>query len=106
MRSRICAAAALLIACHRDAPPPPPQVDPASITWSPIVDAGPKPQYRADPPVNPVEKALAGKGKTFLVASESEIASKVGRDVMAAGGNAVDGAVAVAFALAVVHPTA
>src|SRR6058998_1834075 len=41
-----------------------------------------------------------------MVASQNEIASKIGADVIAAGGTAVDAAVATGFALAVVHPTA
>ena len=41
-----------------------------------------------------------------MVASQSEIASKIGADAIRDGGTAVDGAVATAFALAVVHPTA
>jgi gamma-glutamyltranspeptidase/glutathione hydrolase len=41
-----------------------------------------------------------------IVASTSEIASRVGVDVLKQGGNAVDAAIAVAFALAVTHPAA
>lgn len=45
----------------------------------------------------------ASKG---LVVSQSDIASEVGFRTIAAGGNAVDAAVATALALAVTHPTA
>ncbi|HEY6660938.1 MAG TPA: gamma-glutamyltransferase, partial [Pyrinomonadaceae bacterium] len=41
-----------------------------------------------------------------MVASTNEVASRVGVDVMKRGGNAVDAAIAVAFALAVTHPVA
>lgn len=41
-----------------------------------------------------------------MVVSQSDLASRAGWQVMEAGGNAVDGAIATAFALSVTHPTA
>jgi gamma-glutamyltranspeptidase/glutathione hydrolase len=46
------------------------------------------------------------RAKRGMVVSQSDIASNVGFQVIRDGGNAVDAAVATAFALAVTHPTA
>ena len=49
---------------------------------------------------------LGLRSRDGMVSSTNLIASEVGAEVLAAGGNAVDAAIATGFALAVVHPSA
>lgn len=67
--------------------------------------AGPQPSGVADG-WKFAGKAIVTDADSAVVVSGSTIASQVGLDILRAGGNAVDAAVAVGFALAVVHPEA
>lgn len=68
---------------------------------STVVDSGLKqPIIRYDSIHHPV------KGRFGMVVSQNSIATKVGHGILAKGGNAVDAAVAVGFALAVTLPRA
>ncbi len=68
--------------------------------------AAPAPRSAISPEWPMAGKARVFEGANAMVVSGSPIASEVGRDVLRRGGNAVDAAVAVGFALAVVHPEA
>jgi gamma-glutamyltranspeptidase/glutathione hydrolase len=76
-------------AAPRTSPPSAPSADAsASSRWPFRVSAPP---------------ARAGRG---MVASESEVATRVGAEVLRSGGSAVDAAIATVFALAVAYPAA
>ena len=65
--------------------------------------------FALDPTGDPApaqELVEVARGKRGAVASAEANASRIGVEILAAGGNAVDAAVAVGFALSVTHPSA
>lgn len=80
----------------------------ASVASAPAanVDAYPDPPP-PDPPITLVAGGkLAARGEAGMVTSVESHATRIGADILRRGGNAIDAAVAVAYALAVTHPSA
>ncbi len=114
-------ASAALCACEARAPQPPPPAPVATPAPPPPAEkapattataaAHPAPSYPPPPPPDPPIVLHAGgrhavRGDAGLVVTVEANATHVGAEVLRKGGNAVDAAVAVAFALAVTHPSA
>jgi len=89
-------------------PKPAPPV--AVVEPAPALDAGTASNGDAGPAAArgewPYTTPVTVRSSKGMVVSDNAIASNVGRDILAAGGNAADAAVATAFALAVAYPTA
>jgi gamma-glutamyltranspeptidase / glutathione hydrolase len=69
--------------------------------------ATPKPPLPSFPDGWPYEPGMGSViGVHGMVTTDATLATKVGQEILSSGGNAADAAIAVAFALAVVHPAA
>jgi gamma-glutamyltranspeptidase/glutathione hydrolase len=99
----LLAAAACAPRATTPVPPAPeagPVAAPAPVTIAAPAAAGIAADWRF------AGRARVTEGARAMVVSGSPIASEVGRAILQRGGNAVDAATAVGFALAVVHPEA
>jgi gamma-glutamyltranspeptidase/glutathione hydrolase len=97
--------AALVAAAACQQTSPPPAASSSKLADAAAVAPPAKPAAPAAPAAIPKDVQV-GSGAHGLVATEEERATRVGVDVLEAGGNAIDAAVATAFALAVTHPVA
>jgi gamma-glutamyltranspeptidase/glutathione hydrolase len=94
----------LAFGCAGSPAPAPP---PLTTALPPPVPAAASPADAGAPAEPwPYQTPVVVRGEKGMVVTDNHLATEVGREVLASGGNAADAAVATAFALAVTYPTA
>ena len=103
-----CLSLVTFIACAGPGPAPAPPVAATMAPPATAAAASPTPEKDAGAVEQPwpYTTPVVVRGSRGMVVSDNALATNVGRDILASGGNAVDAAVALAFALAVTYPTA
>ncbi|PRQ07334.1 gamma-glutamyltransferase [Enhygromyxa salina] len=106
----LAGAVSLGVACKDSSPSETPSTS-ESVDPGPSGPSADKPELllRLDPVGDPApaqDQVEIARGKQGAVASAESNASRIGVEILQAGGNAVDAAVAVGFALSVTHPSA
>ncbi|MDQ6886060.1 MAG: gamma-glutamyltransferase, partial [Gemmatimonadota bacterium] len=99
---RLSLLGALFLGACRHGPPPPAAIAPSSSRSE--IAVPPLPVFPADWRFRPGRHGV--EAPSGMVVSNSDLASIVGAEIMKRGGNAVDAAVAVGFALTVTYPVA